>query len=207
MACREIANNILAGIRMNASIYFIVSALWVIIISAIFFRKSFATKKKKNSSNRLHLKNDAGSVFGKSQSQVETFFLPVGNKNSSQKNENADGEGYVDEINIDAFEVEYKDGDLGLDFSRYPSDAFAEEEESNNDSVPVQGISFEDIRRAVNVVKNGETPAMLTPSAAQQTRRVFKMLDETELLEKMRNIIPEISVRMEAFMDENNENN
>lgn len=190
-----------SNIRMNASIYFIVSALWIIIILTFFFRKSFAFKKKKSSSNILHLPDDVNDVFGKSksQSQVDTFFLSADNKNFHQKNENSEDD--VDEIDIDAFELEYEDEDIGLDFPHYPPDAFVEGE-SNDDSVLVQGMSFEDIRHAVNVVESGETAEMLGTEAVQHARRVFRMLDETELLEQMRNIVPEMSVRMEALLDE-----
>jgi hypothetical protein len=173
---------------MNADLlFFAACALWVAIALTFFFATNFARQKKKKSSSVLFVQDD---VFG--ESQAVRFFLPAADKDSEE----------MVEIDADSFEVKYEDSDIGLDFSRYPSDAFVETE--SKDDTPVQGMLFDDIRKAVQavqMVKSREAINTLSADTLQQTRRTFRMLDESDLLEKMRNMIPEMNARMEAFMD------
>jgi hypothetical protein len=181
--------------------FFITCSLWIGLVLAIYyFWKKCASQKRKDNAKATLLLTE---VFGKSHEV--SFFLPIAEKNNRQNNiDNVDNNGYEGELEIEDFEVEYEyDDDVWQDFPTFPSSVFVEDDK---DDAAAGGLLFDDIRRAVRVVESLEASMLNEETAEQvesvgQVRHVFKMLDETELLQKMRSVTPEMNARMEALMD------
>ncbi|MDR1416391.1 MAG: hypothetical protein LBJ57_03090 [Prevotellaceae bacterium] len=157
-------------------------------------RGSALQKKKAASGVAISLEE----VFG--TSQAVAIFLPTADGNNRQ-NDNADDENDGIEfvaLEADEFDVAYGDDDVGTDFSSAPPDSLTEEEHKND--MAAQGLLFGDIQQAVKAIET-LSAGMEDSAPAQQARRVFRMLDETELLDKMRRIKPAVSAQLEALMD------
>lgn len=195
--------------------FFTVCGFWVAVVFIAFFifRKKNALQKKKGGKGVHNVEVELGEVFGKSHEI--NFFLPIIEENNRQKNEkhvensNTDtdeDEDLGEEVDIDDFEVEYDD-DVGMDFQSYPSSAFAETVAADvQEEMMQEGMLFDNLRQAIKIVENLDANALSKDVAGEEpvkhARRVFKMLDETELLQKMRSITPEMNARMDVIMNE-----